>query len=305
MKRLIIVYNPRSSQFLKVREEVLEPAQKMRGYMVGKYEVAPTDLNDNIDKLARILKDDDIVLAAGGDATGIIAANAVMKSGQKAALAALPYGNFNDLARTLGTNNLAEVLSEKAERVGYYPLEIWVDGKFFRYATCYVTIGMTAEAVKLYNQPGMRKKLTTKFGRHVISYTELMNWYFRNRHKKQFIPDFELNGKKQSDKTSDYAAVNGRYMARVMKGREDYLDAQIFRSVTGRLTGFWRLFKLMTVSIINRVPGKEKTRDVLRFMNPATVEIQAEGESEVFEKVEKIEVRKADKCFKAIRSLKK
>ena len=114
-----------------------------------------------------------------------------------------------------------------------------------------------------------------------------------------------MNGKKQSDKTSDYAAVNGRYMARVMKGREDYLDAQIFRSVTGRLTGFWRLFKLMTVSIINRVPGKERTRDVLRFMNPATVEIQAEGESEVFEKVEKIEVRKADKCFKAIRSLKK
>ena len=161
MQRLLIVYNPHSSQYHGVREKVLTPAKKLAGYMVGKYEVAATNPDDNIKRLAKLIQDDDLVLAAGGDATGVIAANAVMKSGKKAELAVLPFGNFNDLARTLRLENLDDVL--KAKKVKFYPLGIYVDDKFWRWATCYVTIGMTGEAVRLYDEPGMRKKLKSKF----------------------------------------------------------------------------------------------------------------------------------------------
>ncbi len=318
MRRLLIVYNPRSSRAAEVKKEVLAPARGLSGFMVGKYEVERTDVDKNAAKFAKLLKDGDLVLAAGGDATATIAANGILLSGREASLAALPYGNFNDLARTLRTRSFEEVVEKlKLKKAGakdasfekggakdatrkLYPLEIIVDGKFFRYATCYTTIGMTAEAVKIYDEPKVRKKLKKSLGRKVGSYVSLASWYFKNRHRKQFLPEFSLNGKSQDKRISDYAAVNGRSMARVMKGGEDFLKPKIFRSETDRLTSFWRLFRLMSVSIFSRVPGAETKGDVLEFVKPATVEIQAEGEYRVFRKVKKIEIRKAEKWLKVV-----
>lgn len=179
-----------------------------------------------------------------------------------------------------------------------YPLEIYVDGKFFRYATCYVTIGMMAEAVGLYNEPKMRKILKTKCGRDIGSYTNLAGWYFKNRRKKVFLPDFKLNGNLQPKKTSDYAAINGKYVARVMRGREDYKSPTIFHSKTDRLTSFWRLFNLMAKSILFHVPSSETKGDILEFIEPATIELQAEGESKTFRNVKTIEIRKSKKYLK-------
>ena len=266
--------------------------------MVGKYEVEKTNLDANITKLSKLIKNKDIIISAGGDATGIIASNGILKSGKDATLAVLPYGNFNDLSRTLGTQKFSDGPGRPASKL--YPLEIIVNGKLFRYATCYVTIGMTAEAVKLYDTPTMRRKLKTNFGRKISSYTELAGWYFKHRHKKQFIPEFKLNGVLQHKDTSDYAALNGRSMARVMKGGEDYKDPKIFRSETDRLTNLWRLIKLMSKSIFVRTPGSETTGDIIEFLNPATVEIQTEGEWKKFENIKKIEIRKGEKCLKVI-----
>lgn len=300
MQRVIIVYNPHSSRFADVKEDVLARSKELQGYLIGKYEVAPTNLDDNIAKLSKILKDQDLVVSAGGDATGIIASNAILKSGKDVTLAVLPYGNFNDLSRTLGTKTFDDIFLSNTTTRDFYPLEIHVNGKFFRYATCYVTIGMTAEAVHIYDQPAMRQKLKKKFGRKVTSYTSLTSWYFKNRHKHIFIPEFKLNGVAMSKKTSDYAAVNGRSMARVMKGGEDYRDPVYFRSETDRLTNFYRLTKLMLKSLFSRIPGSPTSGDTLEFVNPARVTLQAEGESQVFENTTKIEIRKSKKCLKVI-----
>lgn len=330
MRRLILVYSPRSSRFADVKKDILSHISKLRGYQIGKYEVAPTDLDDNIKKLSKILRDDDLVISAGGDATGAISANAIIKSGKDVTLAALPYGNFNDLARTLGTKTLEEILaladlespsrdiklgqapfSASREKLSdrainkFYPLEIRVDGEFFRYATCYVTIGMTAEAVRIYDTPTLRKKLKKGFGRKISSYTTLASWYFKNRHRHIFIPPFILNGKKQSPKISDYAAVNGRFMARVMKGGNDYLSSDTFHHETDCLTSFFRLLKLMCRSILSRIPGTPTTGDTIEFLEPSTITLQAEGESKTFENIKKIEIKKGTKCLKVITTLNK
>ena len=298
MNRLIIVYNPRSSRYAEVKRDVLSRTRELKGYMIGKYEVAPTNLNDNIDKLSKIIRDDDLILSAGGDATGIIASNAIIKSKKSATLAAIPYGNFNDLARTLRTKQLEDIIDNKQIN-SLYPLSIIINGKHWRYATCYVTIGMTAKAVDIYNSPKMRKKLKKSFGRKISSYTELMKWYFKHR-RECILPEFSLNGIRQHKKTSDYAAVNGRSMARVMKGRDDYHDPKFFRSETDRLTNFFRLFKLMSKSILSRIPGSPTTGDTLEFTEPSTITLQAEGESETFKNVKKIEIKKGDVCLKVI-----
>ncbi|MBR3228997.1 acylglycerol kinase family protein [Candidatus Saccharibacteria bacterium] len=329
MQRLLIIYNPHSSRYADVRAEVLDKVTNLKGFIIGKYEVEKTDVDQNAKKLSKILKDGDLVLSVGGDATGVIATNAILDSGKDATLAVLPYGNFNDLSRTLGTSSLEDIVTwagdgsgrgpqnalqskdfgEGEEPAGpaqnYYPLEILIDDIHFRYATCYTTIGMTAEAVHLYDQPKMRQKLKKSIGRKFSSYTQLASWYFKNRHKNQFLPDFKLNGKLQPKNTSDYAAVNGRYMARVMKGGEYFKSPTTFRSETDRLTNFWRLFKLMMKSIFKTIPGSSTKGDTLEFLSPATVELQAEGEYKTFSNINKIVIRKSKKCLKVITKLEK
>lgn len=298
MQRLVIVFNPRSSRFSDVEKNVLTPAKSLKGYLIGKYEVEKTNLEDNITKLAKLIQDGDLVISAGGDATGIIASNAVIKSGKDATLAVLPYGNFNDLSRTLGTKTLEDATSKNIQK--FYPLEIIVDDKFFRYATCYITIGMMADSVQIYDQPKMRKKLKKSFGRKISSYTDLACWYFKNRRKKQFLPDFKLNGKLQPKNTSDYAAINGRFLARVLKSRPYYQNPRIFLHETDRLTNFYRLSRLILKSLFSHVPSSETKGDVLEFLEPGIIKIQAEGESRAFKNAKKIEIKKSDKFIKVI-----
>ena len=323
MKRLLVVYNLKSSRFKDVEREVLVNLRNLNGYMIGKYEIQRIGVDKNVEQFAKLVEDGDLVLSVGGDATGVIAANGVLKSGKDATLAVLPYGNFNDLARTLGTKKLDDVLKGKTCKM--WPLEILVDGKHYRYATCYTTIGMTAEAVELFDDSKVRKGLQKGHKSSWRSYILLMKWYFKNRHKKQFIPSFRLNGKPQhkktSDyaavsgrsmcrvmkggelmdkKTSDYAAVNGRRMCRVMKGNDSFLTAKKFRHMTGKLVNFWHLTVLMTRSILKKVPGRDTNGDVLEFVKPSTVEVQAEGEYQIFTNISKIEVKKSDKPLKVI-----
>lgn len=323
MRRLIIVYNPHSSQYIHVKDEVFPDLTKIKGYMVGKFAIKKIPFEDNLKALKQFLKNGDLVIAAGGDATAAVSANAILESGKDVTLGVLPYGNFNDLARTLGTKTLSDVVNMAGDaRRGtpktflackkfwgkraagpasvehFYPLDIIVNGKHWRYATCYVTMGMTAEAVELFDDPKIRKNLQKGHKSSWRSYVQLMKWYFKNRHKKLFIPEFKINGKLQPKKTSDYAAVNGKSMCRVMKGGDDFLVPTIFRSMTDRLANFWRLSKLMTKSILVRTPGTETKGDILEFTIPSTISLQAEGEYKTFEKVKTIEVIKPDKHLK-------
>ena len=121
MKRIIVVYNSHSSRSSEVKKEVLEHLSDLKGFIVGKYEVAKTDVDDNAKKLAKIIDNGDLVVAAGGDATGVIVANAILKSGKSATLAALPYGNFNDLARTLRTDKFEDVIAWAGDTAGGTP----------------------------------------------------------------------------------------------------------------------------------------------------------------------------------------
>ena len=56
----------------------------------------------------------------------------------------------------------------------------------------------------------------------------------------------------------------------------------------------------MTKSILFRTPGDDTKGDLLEFKDPATVELQAEGEYQVFENIKNIEVKKGNKCLKVI-----
>ncbi len=318
MQRLLLIYNPHSSNYVHVKDEVLLRASRIKGFMIGKFAIKKAPFEENVAALKEILQDGDIALAAGGDATAAVTMNAVIESGKNVTIGVLPYGNFNDLARTLGVmkyEDMEKYLLSAAEGsvahgpanaksniriTNLYPLDMSIDSLHWRYAACYVTIGMTAESVEIFDKPNIRKALRKGHRSSWRSYVHLAVWYFKHRHKKVFMPEFTVNGKPTIKKASDYAAVNGRSMCRVMKGGKDFLKPRTFRSKTAKLTSFPRLFKLMATSILKRVPGTDTTGDMLEFKDKATVELQAEGEYKTFENIKTIHIEKLETPVKVI-----
>ena len=111
LKKLIVVYNPRSSHHQAIEREVLAPVRKLQGWLVGKYEVKSESLEENARALAELLHDGDLVITAGGDGTATMATNGIMLSKKDVTLGVLGYGNFDDMARMLKTKRPVEYLS--------------------------------------------------------------------------------------------------------------------------------------------------------------------------------------------------
>lgn len=308
MQRLLIVYNPRSSQYVHVKAEVLDHLTKLKGCAIGKFGITKVTFEDNAKRLSKLLQDGDLVIALGGDATAAVAVNAIMNSDKDVTLSVWPYGNFNDLARTLKTSRREDFFkvilrfldSPSKNIVQLYPLDIIVDGTHWRYASCYVTMGMTAEAVELFDDTKVRQHLQKGHKSSWRSYLHLIGWYFKNHRAKIFVPELKLNGKLYTGRISDYAALSGDSMCRVMKGRGDYRKPKVFMSKVCYLANFFGITKMMLQSIFHHFPGCTTTGDIIEFLNPATIELQAEGEYKVFKRIQKIEVRKGTKCLKVI-----
>lgn len=362
MKKLWVVYNPRSSHHAAIQAEVLKSAREVKGFLVGKYEIKQASVEENAKMLAGMLGDGDLVVSAGGDGTATMAVNAVMLSGKGVTFAALGYGNFNDIARMLGVRRPveyggeyvggieeivekflagegvvgAEAQSEKGKSAvaEIYPLEILVDGEHWRYAPCYVTAGLLAEASELMDDDKVRKSLNTGKRRPLYSLIMAVFWYLKNKGRK-FLPaegsgdssvaeggsgassDVEvangvessevlsdvkvrLNGEVLAEGATDYLAVNGPTMSRLMKGGKWYLSEAEFGSGVKQLGKFWKMVGFGLRSVVFGLKLTETKEDVLEFSRPSDVEMQAEGEYQRLEGVSRIEVRKAGRGMKVV-----
>jgi len=311
LRKLVIVYNPRSSRAGMVEQEVLTPARKLQGWLVGRYEVKATSLERNAEDLAKVLADGDLVISAGGDGTAAIALNGIMLSGKDVSLSVMGYGNFNDMARMMKTKRAVEYgndyvggVTEVVEKYlagktgEMYPLEVRVDGEHWRYAGCYVTLGLFAESTAVFDQERVRLKLREKRGSMVFSIWQLVKWYFKHR-KEDFLPVRKLRrignegmAVRPEPGTTDYLAVNSPRVARFMRGGKYYLRSGEFLSSTGKLGGFFGLMWFMLRSMVRRIPGKKTQKDVLTFGADARVMIQAEGEYQELSGIQKIEIMK-------------
>ena len=295
-RRLVLVYNPRSSGFKTVQSEVIAPLRQKRNLSLLKFTVEPTNVDANATKLARVLEDDDLVLVAGGDGTATIALNGVMLARKTVRLAVLGYGNFNDFARTLGGYDFAYVekqLFRKAAPVTtLYPLDIRVNGKHWRYAASYLTLGLFAESTQVFDEPEVRHFLQKHGKNLVFSVAMLARWYFRNR-RREFVANGRINGQKLPAGTTDVMAVNSKSVAKVMRGGNLSGEPTAFWLSTARLGSFWRLVKFMASSILHRLPGASVETLRLEFDHASSVELQAEGEYQKLTGVKTIEIAKS------------
>ena len=159
----------------------------------------------------------------------------------------------------------------------------------------------------------------------MFSIMTLINWYFKNKRRK-FMPKFQLtmevkkergsarnnegNGNNfirivelgtKTRKVSDYLAVNGATVAKMMKGDEKYSLSQTeFLSVTGRLTSFFRLVVFMMRSVLFKVPARVVREAILDFSEEGEIEIQAEGEYKKVSGVKQIVIAKSEQAVKIL-----
>lgn len=306
LRRLLLVYNPRSSHHKQIEEEVLGDVRRLRGWMVGKYVVKKASLKENATSLAKIIRDDDLVIVAGGDGTAAMAVNGVLQSGKVATLGVLGYGNFNDVARMVNGQSrpsVADVVAafESGKIREIFALEVLVNSEHWRFVPAYVTVGLLAEATELMNEKTVRKDLNT--GKHGVFYSLMLAvwWYLKNKRRK-FLPSegMKVNGEPVRKGTTDYLAVNGPVLAGLMKGGEWYLKAKGFGSAKERLSGFWRMVSFGLKSVLFGMPLEESQGDVLEFAQAVAVEIQAEGEYERLEDVRRIEVKGTKRALKVV-----
>ena len=191
-KNLILVINPRSSGFELIREKILPFLDKAH-FEKGSFktfEIQPTSPMENAEELARGLKNGDIILVAGGDGTAHIAANAAAISGRKKLkIKFTGFGNFNDYAHSFSKNSgkaaieAFETLKVQAE---IRPIELKINGKFFRYAPLYATIGLTAEMAEIFEGRRIRKVLKKVHNRNIrliFSLLAATRFYFKNCRK--------------------------------------------------------------------------------------------------------------------------
>ncbi len=300
----MVVYNPRASHHVAIEEEVLARVRQLSGWMVAKYAVKHTSYDDNVVKLQMMLADGDLVISAGGDGTASIALNAVMAAGKDVTLAVLGYGNFNDIARMLGVTREEGVEGilqryEAGKMRELHPLEIEVNGKHWRYAPCYFSMGLLAQATTMLEEPKVRKVLDTGRKGTMFSLMNAVRWYLKH-HKRNYLPAGKLNGTDMPRKTTDYMAVNGPTLARIMKGGDWWMGEKKFGSTVAKLGGFWRMVGFGLKSITKGVELQETEEDVIEFDTSSEVEVHAEGEYEDLRNVKMIKIEKSEKSVKVI-----
>lgn len=305
MKRLIIVYSSDSTRFSEVDKKVIEKSRKLKGWMVAKFEVQEIFASENIAKLARIIRKGDLVLSAGGDGTAMTAMNAIIKSGEIATLAVMPFGNFNDFAETLGKMSFERLIRkfEEGKYVDFYPLDIRVNGKHYTYSGVYFAMGMMAESADLMRQANIRRRLAKAKNRMVFSARKLFGWYMKNKWRKNLLPsDVRINDIAVEKNCTDYVALNGGSMAGVVPGGVWYRSGRQFWSGTMRNRSFWRMLRKFLLALEGELPGNESTGDKLTFKKPRKIYVCAEGEGEELENVSEISVSKTGKGLRVIKA---
>ena len=305
MKRLIIVYSPNSTRFSEVDKKVIAKSRKLKGWMVAKFEVQEVSVRENASKLAKIIRKGDLVLSAGGDGTATMTMNAIMKSGELATLAVMPFGNFNDFVETLGKMSFENIIRkfEEGRYIDFYPLDIKVNGKHYTYSGIYFTAGMMAESARLLKRPNVRRRLTKAKNQMLFSARKLFGWYMKNKWRKDLLPnEMKLNDVVVEKNSTDYVALNGASIAGVVPGGVWYRSGRQFWSGMMRNRSFWRMFRKFLLSLEGELPGGESTGDKLSFKKPCKIYVHAEGEGEELENVSEISISKTGKSLRVIKA---
>ena len=312
-KHLILVINPRSSGFELIREKILpflEDAHFEKNQLTT-FEIQPTSPMENAQEMAKGLKDGDIILVAGGDGTAHIAANAAALSGKKnLKIKFTGFGNFNDYAHSFSKNSGKAAIEafEKLEvKAKIRPIELKINGSFFRYAPLYATIGLTAEMAEIFEGRRIRKvlkKIHNRNMRLILSLGAATRFYFKHcRNHVLNISEIKTDTNtfdKIPPNPTDIVFMNGPRMARIMRSSINKTDADNFGFGVLNSARLIQNSPFLLRGIFGKIPLARKKSIKINFKNPQNITIQIEGEVCKIKKVKTVEATLSEKIIEVL-----
>ncbi|MDR0397637.1 MAG: hypothetical protein LBH36_00415 [Candidatus Nomurabacteria bacterium] len=290
-QRLVFVSNPRSSNHRKVEKQVLSALKSRDGELV-EYRIVHTFFEDNVERIAKLLKNGDLVIAAGGDGTASIVGNGIIASGKSdVTFGVLGYGNFNDLATSLsGRKASVDQLLAAKNTVNFYPVDIRINGNHFRYSFMYANIGLVAGAVNEFEKGPERHRLQRGWANQPLSFLALVPFYFKNR-KRYALPKSSLGERK----LTDFFVINGDRMAKFRIGVGFMANAKKFGIASLNTHSLLRNIPFTLRSIRGYMPLKHVENCEILFEKSVSLDFQSDGEYRRLEGVKTIHFTKPKK----------
>lgn len=294
-RRLVIAHNPHSSRASTVRELVFDRLDDA-GYEYEVLEVRQASLADNVARLAPLIQEGDIILSAAGDGSAHAIFHSVAASNQSGVeLGFLAYGNFNDIPHVFNAKrSLRDPVAflEQAKAIEVWPLVVLTDGHPLRSALLYVSAGWTARAAAQFDNPDVRRKITSGSAGLRKSLLRLTLYYFKTR-QGSLLPAFKYNEKLM--KKTDLLFANGPEVARLFRTGRHFYRGESFLFCMLDVRRLLLSTPFLISSLFGRMRAKEVNSVVLQFTRPADFPLQCDGEVVELENVAKLEVVKAKK----------
>lgn len=279
-ERLVVIHNTKSSHAANVVHGVFDRLDDA-GIDAVHFLTPSPHVEDNIDAVANLVGPGDTVLSAAGDGTANAVLNGLLTADHEGVRAGfLGYGNFNDMAATFNDryarrDPLALLASQNTVELN--PLSVTKNGEHWRYAGLYATLGWTAVAAAKFDDPKVREKLQHSAANLVSSLARLGIHYFKTRHKSD-LPSFYRSDGQLYEGLTDVLAVNGPVMAKIIRSGQDKHKDPDFLLRDLDVSGLFKNSGFLAASALGRMPGVAVQADELKFIQPASIPIQIDGE---------------------------
>ncbi len=292
-RRLVIAYNPHSSRASEVQSRVFDRLDEA-GYAYETIEVQQAHLNDNVTRLAPLIRPGDIVLSAAGDGSAHAVFHTVLAANQPGVeLGFLTFGNFNDIPHVFNSKDTLQdpvAFLENAKPEKVWPINVSVDNRPLRSALLYASIGWTAQAAQQFDAPGVRHSITHG-GAGVLRSLWRTGWYYLKTRSKAGLPTFRYNEKTYTK--TDLLLVNGPTVARLFRSGKHYYASDVFLFRMLDVRGIVKNIPFLVSGLLGRMKGDEANAIHVEFLEPASTVLQCDGEVVLLEDAVSIEVAKA------------
>lgn len=299
---VLLITNPACSRAKQVGNVAMRLGEALPKGSLKQFKTPSPNFEDNVDAISEVIEPGSTILVAAGDGTGSAAANAVLRADSYGAqLGFLPYGNFNDMAHTFTGKGFKDPINliNNHDTVNVHPLNIYANGDLLRRGVLYATLGWTARAASIYDNPDDRLALQSGGANIVNSLATIAKMYFQSRATAQ-LPMFKRLGEDAFyDDTTDILAINGPIMAKIIRTKTPYYKGTDFYSKDLDVSSFFANSRFLGSSALNFFPGiklplqgQERHADRLEFIEKANIPLQIDGEYIHLEDVENLSITK-------------
>ncbi len=309
-RRLVVVFAPNSTRAKEYFKKVRPTLQKITERREAAFhEIAldslPYFAARNL--IEKQLKDDDLLIAAGGDGTAQVTFDAATQftdsgSHSKVTFAVLPLGNGNDLSRALNGRITSPNRILNSQTRNFYPLDIRINGEKFIALSSYLTLGATVILTDFLNSQVARdRRKVLKFLSPAASLPLKCLSEVSRQINALDLPAFTRDGVLRDDDSVGFFVIPAaRGILRPAKNMT-FSDAEFFFHISDKKFGANTLQKILRAGLwATKFPGHISESEEITFEKPINLSVNLAGDTIELKDVEKIGAERSRTALRVI-----